>query len=99
MAKKYFVSDDAPSNSGKYMVRVNIHNLPITSTSGSYNVLAARLFGLNYADYLRMCRDLYGAEILGKGTTYPVAYFSTKHEVELLVKELNKRCEILLGGN
>ena len=38
-----------------------------------------------------MCRDIYGADILGKGHKYPVAYFRTEKSVKELVQELNLR--------
>ena len=51
---------------------------------------------LSYADYLRMCRDLYSAEIIGKDKMYPVAYFSSSKAGQELIDELNRRVKILL---
>ena len=76
MSKSYFICEETPYHPGKYIVRPVHCNLPLTYTEGSYNLLAARLMNLGYADYLRMCRDVYGAEIIGKNELYPVAYFS-----------------------
>ena len=45
--------------------------LPLKYTRGSYAILAARVMNLTYANYCRMCRDLYGAEIIGKNSYYP----------------------------
>lgn len=97
MSKVYITYEETPYHPGKYMVRLVHNNLPLTSTNGSYNVLLARLMNLSYADYLRMCRDLYGAEIIGKNKLYPVAYFSGETEkLKELVKLLNKRVELAL---
>ena len=43
-----------------------------------------------------MCRDLYGAEIIGKGRGYPVAYFDNYKSAQSLIDELNRRTKILL---
>lgn len=57
---------------------------------GSFNVFAARVMGLSYASYLRMCRDVYGAILTGKNEKYPIAYFK-KENAEKLIKILNQR--------
>lgn len=87
----YFKYEESPSQKGKYMIFPVHENLPLKGTKGSYALLAARLMNLNYADYLRMCRDLYGAEIYGKNTYYPIAYFSLNDKLKELVNILNKR--------
>lgn len=92
----YFVFDESPMQEGKYMLRPNYPLLPLKKTDGSYNILAARIMNLSYADYLRMCRDLYSAEIIGKDKMYPVAYFSSSKAGQELIDELNRRVKILL---
>ena len=87
----YFKIDESPYNPGKCMIRPNFDKLPLYSTNGSYNVLMARIMGITYANYLRLCRDEYGAEIIGKGSLYPVPYFTEISRVKELVKELDKR--------
>ena len=52
MSKSYFICEETPYHPGKYMVRPVHCNLPLTYTEGSYNLLAARLMNLGYADYL-----------------------------------------------
>jgi hypothetical protein len=52
--------------------------------------------GLTYANYLRMCRDKYGAEIIGKGDRYPVAYFKLSQGLVDLIEELNARANLVL---
>ena len=97
MSKVYFTYEETPYHPGKYMVRPVHCNLPLTYTEGSYNLLAARLMNLGYADYLRMCRDLYGAEIIGKNCMYPIAYFKGETDgLKELIKILNKRAESAL---
>ena len=97
MSKIYFICEETPYHPGKYMVRLVHENLPLTYTKGSYNLLAARLMNLSYANYLRMCRDLYGAEIVGKNCMYPIAYFNGETDkMKELVKMLNKRAESVL---
>ena len=97
MSKNYFMIEESPYQIGKSVVRPVHENLPLTHTTGSYNLLAARLLNLSYAQYLRMCRDLYGAEIVGKNHRYPVAYFKNGSETaKQLVSLLNKRAEMAL---
>ena len=94
---EYFIFDESPIQKGKFLLKPNHSLLPLNGTKGSYNLLAARLMNLSYADFLRMCRDLYGAEIIGKKSLYPVAYFSDCKVGQSLINELNKRVKILLN--
>jgi hypothetical protein len=96
---KYFKIDESPANPGKFIIRPILEKLPMINTSGSYNILMARVMNLTYASYLRMCRDLYGADIIGKGAKYPVAYFCSQAQAKELVKELDKRVTTLLVLN
>jgi hypothetical protein len=52
--------------------------------------------GLTYAQYLRMCRDCFGAEIIGKGSNYPVAYFKFSKGLNDLIEQLNARANLVL---
>ena len=61
---KVFYRDEAATQPGKYMIRANLDNFHLLSTNGSFNVIGARLMGLTYAQYLRMCRDIYGGQIV-----------------------------------
>jgi len=94
--RKVFYLDESPHNPGKYMIRVNIDLIPFTTTIGSLNLLPARLLNLSYAQYLRFCRDIVGAEIHGKNCLYPVAYFYRDPLSDQLVKLLNARTELVL---
>ena len=92
----YFNYEESPIQKGKYIILPNHSKLPLKGTNGSYAVLAARLMNLGYADYLRMCRDLYGAEIYGKNNYYPIAYFNLTDELKALVNILNQRAREVL---
>lgn len=89
--EKVFYVDDVPGRDNTWMVRLHHDKFFCTYTTGSYNILAARLLGLRYAWYLRMCRDELGASIEGKHSGYPVAYFHDKLLAEKLVDLLNAR--------
>lgn len=96
--KQYFFIDGSPVYKEKFLIRLD-HSLfekffP-TGTNGSYNVLIARVCGLSYANYLRYVRDTLGAEIIGKNTKYPVAFFDRSDDLTQFVKMLNKKMELL----
>lgn len=95
---KYFFLDTSPLYKEKYIIRFNVdlEYFP-QGTTGSYNVFMARLLNLSYAEYLRYCRDVLGAEIIGKGNRYVTAYFNNTPEVQLLVKLLNIRMEYIVN--
>jgi hypothetical protein len=97
MAKKIcFYVDVTPYHPGKYVIRPKHENFYLESSNGSFNIICARLMNLSYAQYLRMCRDMLGAEIMGKNNYYPVAYFSDKKMAEQLCKLLNARANMVL---
>lgn len=93
---KVFYRDESASYPGKYMIRADLEKFYLNYTEGSYNVIQARLMGLTYAQYLRMCRDCFGAEIIGKGSTYPVPYFKLSKELNDLIEQLNARANLVL---
>lgn len=92
----YFKIEESPYNPGKYLIRLVHENLPLGVVHGSCNVLAARVCGLSWAEYLRMCRDVYGAELMGKNEKYPVAYFTDTTKAKQLVSVLNKQVSTIL---
>lgn len=94
--KKFFNYEESPYNKDKYIITINHDMFPIKQISGSYNIIQARIMNLSYANYLRMCRDLFGATIIGKKTLYPVAYFDRNDGLMALLKLLNKRAEFYL---
>lgn len=93
---KCFIRDESASHPGKWIVRPVSDNFHLNSTSGSFNVICARLFNLDYPQYLRMCRDCFGAEIIGKNSMYPVAYFKRSKELDALIDNLNARANLVL---
>ena len=82
---------------GKYRIGLNDETYEYIDTPirGSYNLLAARVFGLSYPDYLRMVRDNYEAILNGK-EGYMLYSFTNKAMGEKLVSELNKRWDIIV---
>lgn len=64
----------------------------------NYGVLAARLFGLSYPDYMRMLRDVYGATLSGKNGGWITASFSDAAQCQKVIKELNRRWALWYKG-
>ena len=93
---KCFIKDESASHPGKWIVRPVHENFHLGATTGSYNIICARLMGLTYPQYLRMCRDCFGAEIIGKDSMYPVAYFKRSKELDALIDNLNARANMVL---
>jgi len=93
---KVFYPDDTPTMPDHYIIRVNHDKFHLGPTVGSYNLIMARLMGVSYPDFLRLCRDEYGATIIGKNTYYPVAYFAKRGGVDRLCEELNARANMVL---
>ena len=93
---KVFSREESASYPGKYIIRVDLDKFHLDYTEGSYNIICARLMGLTYAQYLRMCRDCFGAEIIGKGSNYPVAYFKLSERLKDLIDGLNARANFVL---
>lgn len=96
MKQVIFEFDESPLHPGKYLIRPNLDKFYCSSTEGSYNVLCARVMNLSYASYLRMCRDIFGAEIYGKDSLYPVAFFSNKLKARPLLDNLNARANLII---
>jgi hypothetical protein len=93
---KCFIKDESTSHPGKYIIRPIHENFHLNSTEGSFNIICARLMGLTYAQYLRMCRDCFDAEIMGKDSMYPVAYFKRSKKMDDLIDNLNARANMVL---
>jgi hypothetical protein len=94
--KEYFKLEESVSRPGKYIIKANFTLLPTMTTTGSYNLLPARLLNITYAQYLRFCRDVVGAEISGKNSQYPIAYFTKTDKTANLLKNLNTRMSLVL---
>jgi hypothetical protein len=93
---EYFKLEESAARPGKYTICMDFEKLPPMRTNGSYNILFARLMNLSYAQYLRFCRDMIGAEISGKNTVYPVAYFSKTINTVAFVRLLNSRMNLVM---
>lgn len=94
--KECFKIEESPYNPGKFMI-VPVHeNFYLNYTEGSFNIICARLMNLSYAQYLRFCRDICGAQIVGKNLQYPVAYFERGDRVQALCRLLNSRANLIL---
>ena len=93
---KCFQREESASYPGRYLIKPIHENFCLGPTEGSYNVICARVMGLTYAQYLRMCRDCFGAEIIGKGSMYPVAYFKLSEQLKDLIDGLNARATLVL---
>lgn len=93
---KIFYRDESVSYPGKWMIRADLEKFHLDFTEGNYNIIQARLFSLSYPQFLRMCRDCFGAEIIGKNSMYPVAYFKRSKELDALIDNLNARANLVL---
>ena len=94
---EYFVLEESPYRPGKYTIRLDFDKFSSQlSTSGSFNLLPARLMNLSYAQYLRFCRDIIGGEIAGKYKIYPVVYFNKTVGVIAFVRLLNSRMNLVV---
>lgn len=94
---EYFSLEESPYRPGKYTIRINFDKFPSQlSTSGSFNLLPARLLNLSYAQYLRFCRDMVGGEIVGKKSVYPIAYFDKTMTTNAFVRLLNSRMNLVI---
>jgi hypothetical protein len=91
-----FKIEESPYNPGKLFISPVHDNFHLKYTEGSFNVICARLMNLSYAQYLRFCRDCCGAEIIGKGSKYPIAYFPHGERVQALCRLLNSRANFVL---
>lgn len=92
MKNIYFVYDDDKFFTIRLM---SLDPLPFLFPRGSYNVLKARLFGLEYAEFLRMARDNYSATLIGQ-TGYIIEKFQDRNDASKLCVELNKRINQVL---
>ena len=96
--RQYYHLEESVSNPGKYLIHLNFDEptLPRMFTAGSYNVLMARLFNMPYSEFLRFCRDCYGADIQGRKCMYPLPVFENNAKTMELVKILNERMTIVV---
>lgn len=91
-----FKIDTTTLSAGKYVIRPIHENFYLEHTEGSFNIICARLLGLSYAQYLRFCRDMCGAELYGKNELYPIPVFKMDNRLTQLVTVLNKLANLVL---
>jgi hypothetical protein len=91
-----FGIEESPCNPGKWLISIKHENFLLKHTTGSFNIICARLMNLSYAQYLRFCRDMVGGEISGKGHKYPVVYFQRGERLQAFVRLLNTRANMVL---
>jgi hypothetical protein len=93
---KIFTLEESAYQPGKYILLFHPTEFHSTYTEGSFAIMASRLLNLSYPDYCRLCRDEFGAEIVGKGQMYPIVYFKNTAKVQTLVELLNTRAKTVL---
>ena len=96
MIQKYFYLTPSHSCPDKYIIALDFDKFPYMTTSGSYNLLFARLMNLPYGQYLRFCRDCAGATLIGKNQLYPIALFDNNRKANRLVEILNGRMSLVM---
>lgn len=94
--KEYFFLEESPYHPGKHILRIDFEAMPKMSSAGSFNILPARLLNLSYAQYLRFCRDILKAEIIGKNEKYPIVYFTPSMETNAFLRLINSRMYLVL---
>lgn len=65
-------------------------------SGGSYHVCFARLLEVSYPNYLRLCRDEFGASLMGKDFLYICPKWDEPSGAEPLAKMLNERLNLAL---
>lgn len=94
--KNYFQLEESPYYPDHFVITPIYEELPQMMTSGSFAVLPARLLNLSYANYLRFCRDMGGAQIVGKDRLYPIAYFPRNNESRAIIGLLNAAMTLVM---
>lgn len=93
---KVFELEESGYQPNRYILRFHPDLFYTESTNGSFSVMAARIAGLPYTMYCRFCRDVLGAEVVGKGSMYPVVYFKKTPETLMFVRLLNSRANLVI---
>lgn len=97
MIKEKLVFYDKSPLNNKYYLCIDHESFPFPNgTRGSFLVMLARIAGMNYTDFLRVCRDVFGATLIGKGHKYVVPYFEFNEGLNAVVKWLNTRANYII---
>ena len=76
-------------NEGEYMVKLTDEMFSLMGCqSGSFNIVAARILGFSYPDYLRYVRDNHNATLKGK-QGYSYAIYKDRKDCVAVVTLLN----------
>lgn len=94
-----FKVDNSTTSTEEFVIRIDGSKEDfkeyIGMVFGSLGVFKARIMNLSFANFLRLCRDVYGADLRGN-TGFPYPVWQNKEDCELLAKELNKRLKQIL---
>lgn len=93
---KVFELEESSYQPKKYVLRFHPELFHCENTTGSFSIMAARVAGMPYGMYCRFCRDVLGAEIVGKNSAYPVVYFKKNQDTMMFVRLLNTRANLVL---
>lgn len=91
--RKEIMSDDTH----KFRIIPIVENFYLTDMpeEGHLDVICARLMRLSYAEYLRFCRDVLGADCkMYNG--FPIAIFPKNDLTHQFVRNLNARANLVL---
>lgn len=88
---KYVYVDENPYYPGTYLIFFNAHQFGWGPISGTLHILGARLLNTTYDNYLRICCNNFGAEIVGKKDKVPRPCFKDKSKAEKLAKIFEER--------
>lgn len=96
----FYVTDSMINNEHKQIsIHADVYSFINTAVSGSYNILFARLYGLSYAEFLRMARDEFGATLHGKDGGYITMTFANPLDAKRLDFQLTKKWLDITGYN
>lgn len=93
---KCFEFVETPTYQNKFLILPVHDNFYLASTSGSFHIIGARVMNMSYATYLRFCRDVVGADIIGKNQKYPIPVFTKTKEAYQFLDLLNSRANLIL---
>lgn len=86
---QYFMPEENPHN-GYYVKLVNYQEIPgFRHEGGGLILIQSGILNMRYDDFLRMCRDVYHGELIGKNFVYPNVSFKNEKDALALCKLLN----------
>ena len=92
----FFYLDESTINPPFFCLRLNGDN-PNWKVVGraNFNILPARMLGVDYCDYLQFCKEKLDARIFGKDCEVPYVLFRDNQATRDFVKYLN---EVVAGA-